>query len=111
MQSKIFLLFLLNFVLRLRIAYGETKDEYLKKRNQFIQEEKTNLIGGNIKLTEAESKVNQFLMHKKIAEINAAKNNDTIFPPETHFFQAKPFIDKSPVFQLIQKMPKGNHYL
>jgi hypothetical protein len=107
MKSPIFALLLINSALSLRFAFGETKDEYLKKRNQFIQEEKIGITGGKIKLSDAEKKVNHFLMDLKLAEINGAKHNDTIFPPETHFFQAKPVIDASSVFHLIRKMPKG----
>lgn len=29
------------------------------------------------------------------------------FPPAMHFFKAKPLIERSPIFSLLQKMPKG----
>ena len=58
-------------------------------------------------LDEKEELLNQRLMEWKLREINESLWEGTPFPPELHFFHARPLIDKSPVFQFIRQMPKG----
>ena len=64
-------------------------------------------IGGKIKLSDAEVKVNDTLMKLKIKELDVARTNTTDFPPAVHFFRAKALIDKSEVFNVIRNIPKG----
>lgn len=33
--------------------------------------------------------------------------NPQSYAPAMHFFHAKPLIDKDPIFEIIQKLPKG----
>lgn len=54
-------------------------------------------------LTPAEQKLDAYLRRLKEQEMSAAQ-----FPPAIHFFKAKPLIQKSSIFKLLQKMPKGN---
>ena len=83
------------------------KDEYLRLRNNTLHKEYQMRIGGNIRLSDAELRVNDILMKLKAKELDVARTNTTKFPPAVHFFRAKPLIDKSEVFTLIRNMPKG----
>jgi len=64
-------------------------------------------IGGSLKLSEAELRVNATLMKLKAKELDNARANITDFPPALHFFRAKALIDKSEVFHMIRNLPKG----
>ena len=85
------------------------KDEYLKLRNNVIHKEYQMRLGGKMKLSDAELRVNDTLMKLKAKELDVAHTNTTNFPPAVHFFRAKPMIDKSEVFNMIRNMPKGKH--
>lgn len=74
------------------------------QRELLIHQEESRLTGGQVTLREeAEKKLDAHLHHLKEKEISAPQ-----FLPSMHFFKAKPFIQKSPVFKLLQKMPKGD---
>ena len=64
-------------------------------------------IGGKMKLSDEELRVNATLMKFKAKELDAGRRNITDFPPAVHFFRAKALIDKSDVFKIIRNMPKG----
>ncbi|XP_071121161.1 adenosine deaminase 2-like [Mytilus edulis] len=83
-----------------------SKETYLKTRQSFLDAEEKLKIGGNLTLTAKEEKANAALMRLKYAEINASRNGAP-FPPSMHFFKGKPIIEKSSVFKILQKMPKG----
>ncbi|KAL3842327.1 hypothetical protein ACJMK2_020355 [Sinanodonta woodiana] len=85
----------------------EMDNSYLQDRQKIIDKEYLTRIGGNLVLTHAEDKVNQILMAAKDREIKDSFYNGVPFPPNLHFFEAKPAIENSTVFQLIKKMPKG----
>lgn len=91
------------FVLLIVSARGD----YWADRDAFIKEEASEILGGSIKLSEKEDKVNRILMQYKFREIDAAFQNPRNFAPGQHFFQARRLIEKSEVFRLIQTMPKG----
>lgn len=59
-------------------------------------------------LKEEEELANSKLMLLKRAEMMEAKRTQT-FPPSMHFFQAKNLIEKSEVFNILKKMPKGKY--
>ena len=87
------------------------KDEYLKLRNNVLRKEYQMRIGGKVRLSDAELRVNDTLMKLKAKELDVARTNTTNFPPAVHFFRAKPLIDKSEVFNMIRNMPKGTWYI
>lgn len=72
------------------------------QRELFFQEEVSRQIGGRVELSAEERRLDSLLHKLKEKEIMAPH-----FPPAMHFFKAKPYIQKSPVFKLLQKMPKG----
>lgn len=73
-----------------------------RKREALIRLEAFRRTGGNVTLNEREKLLDSKLQKLKQHDIEAGP-----FPPSMHFFKAKRFIDQSPVFSLIQKMPKG----
>lgn len=72
------------------------------KRELLMREETFRQTGGGVALTAAEQKLDAHLRGLKEKETAAAQ-----FPPAMHFFKAKPLIQKSPIFKLLQQMPKG----
>lgn len=71
-------------------------------RDLLLQEEASRQTGGRVTLNAAEQKLDSYLHQLKLQEMSAPH-----FPPAMHYFKAKPFIEKSSVFKLLQKMPKG----
>nr|KAF6493404.1 adenosine deaminase 2 [Rousettus aegyptiacus] len=75
-------------------------------RKQLLMREKTMQLGGQLVLTKEEELANERLMALKRAEMKQAMETQK-FPPSMHFFQAKNLIEKSEVFNILKKMPKG----
>lgn len=73
------------------------------QRDQLMRQEASRQTGGQVTLTAAEQKLDAYLHQLKEQEMSAAQ-----FPPAIHFFKAKPLIQKSSIFKLLQKMPKGD---
>ncbi|KAJ8269083.1 hypothetical protein COCON_G00116900 [Conger conger] len=73
-----------------------------RHRDSLIQQEASRQTGGTVLLTEAERRLSTHLHKLKRQEVEGPQ-----FPPAMHFFKARPFIQRSPVFRLLQKMPKG----
>ncbi|KAM3608733.1 uncharacterized protein V6R79_003767 [Siganus canaliculatus] len=73
-----------------------------RQREALIKQEASMQTGGQIKLTDAERALDTILAKMQQQEIMRAD-----FPPIMHFFKARPFIRTSPIFSLLQKMPKG----
>ncbi|KAM4569291.1 adenosine deaminase 2-A [Odontesthes bonariensis] len=72
------------------------------QRDLLMRQEASRQTGGLLTLTVAEQKLDAYLHRLKEQEISAAH-----FLPAVHFFKAKPLIQKSSIFKLLQKMPKG----
>ncbi|XP_059895002.1 adenosine deaminase 2-A isoform X1 [Gadus macrocephalus] len=72
------------------------------QRDSLMRLETSRQIGGTVTLTPAETKMDARLRWMKQREMSRPA-----FPPAMHFFKAKPLIEKSPIFALLQKMPKG----
>ncbi|XP_066523918.1 adenosine deaminase 2-A isoform X2 [Hoplias malabaricus] len=79
---------------------GSTPDP--RQRELMLQQETSQQVGGRMELSAAEERLDSFLHKLKEQEMMAPQ-----FPPAMHFFKAKPLIQKSPVFKMLQKMPKG----
>lgn len=75
------------------------------QRDLLMRQEAFRQTGGQVALTATEQKLDAYLHHLKEKEMSAAQ-----FPPAIHFFKAKPLIQKSSIFKMLQKMPKGNSY-
>lgn len=72
-------------------------------RDLLMRQEASRQTGGRVTLTAAEQKLDAYLHELKEQEMSAAQ-----FPPALHFFKAKPLIQQSSIFKLLQKMPKGD---
>ena len=85
-------------------------NSYMDMRNQVLQSENQRRIGSSITLSPAEVQVNNLLMQAKISEINASRaTNGPTFAPSVNFLVGKSLVEKSSVFQMIKKMPKGKN--
>ncbi|XP_040019302.1 adenosine deaminase 2-A isoform X1 [Gasterosteus aculeatus] len=73
-----------------------------RQRDDLIRREASKQTGGRLPLTAAEQRLDAALLKMKQNETWRAD-----FPPAMHFFRARPLIRTSPIFHLLQKMPKG----
>ncbi|KAJ8261899.1 hypothetical protein GJAV_G00159750 [Gymnothorax javanicus] len=73
-----------------------------RHRDSLIQQEASRQTGGTVVLSEAEQRLSDQLQKLKQLEVEGPQ-----FPPAMHFFKALPLIQRSPVFRLMWKMPKG----
>ena len=92
-----------NPVLGAETAY-KTKDSYLNARNNLIDSAKQLRFDSAIVLSPAEQKADAYI--SKLKEMEFARNED-YFPPAHNFYEAKPYIDNSPLLEVFHKMPKG----
>jgi adenosine deaminase CECR1 len=76
-------------------------------RNNILAAEKSIRTGGNIHLNPKESKADKILLRMKDKAIRKGIIDSRNYAPSMHFFHAKPLIDEDPLFEIIQKMPKG----
>lgn len=72
-------------------------------RESLMQLEASRHTGGQLLLTEAELHLSAQLQKLKQQEMAMSD-----FPPALHFFKARPLIQRSPIYRLLQNMPKGN---
>ncbi|XP_074534533.1 adenosine deaminase 2-A [Halichoeres trimaculatus] len=73
-----------------------------RQREALMRLEASMQTGGQVVLTDAEQRLDALLFKMKQEEM---KGRD--FPPAMHFFKARHLINKSPIFSLLQRMPKG----
>ncbi|XP_007553317.1 adenosine deaminase 2-A [Poecilia latipinna] len=71
-------------------------------RKELIDLEASMQIGGRMVLTDAEQRLDALLAKLKQDEMSRKD-----FPPSMHFFKARRLIQASPLFGLLQEMPKG----
>ncbi|XP_055761295.1 adenosine deaminase 2-A-like [Salvelinus fontinalis] len=79
---------------------GGTPDP--SQRETMLHQEDPRQTGGRVKLTGAEQQLNTHFHKLKEQEMAVAQ-----FPPAIHFFKARRHIYRSPIFSLLQMMPKG----
>lgn len=63
--------------------------------------------GGNIYLNPKEEQADEILLYMKQKAIDQGIIDNSNYAPSMHFFNAKPIIDKDPIFDIIKKLPKG----
>ncbi|KAM4733629.1 adenosine deaminase 2-A [Anableps anableps] len=71
-------------------------------REALIELEASMQTGGRMVLTDAEQRLDA-----RLSELKWEEASRPDFPPALHFFSARRLIQTSPVFGLLQKMPKG----
>ncbi|XP_053599983.1 adenosine deaminase 2-like [Plodia interpunctella] len=76
-------------------------------KEKLIAEELQHYTGVNLELSNEEQKVNDILMKYKFKEIDETFIHHSPLDFSKHYFTYKHYIEKSPVFQIIKKMPKG----
>ena len=79
---------------------------YLTQRQQILDQESRQFLGGGLTLDSMEQAANALLMEAKQREYDQAFAT-LQFPPAMHFFEAKPLMLQSQVYQIIRQMPKG----
>ncbi len=85
-----------------------TMDDYLKQRHLLIAKDAKNRTGQNIVLTDSEKKANDIIMSFKRKELLSDFASQQTLSAQS-FITAKPKIEESNVFKIIQKMPKGKY--
>uniref|UniRef100_A0A1A9WDL1 Adenosine deaminase n=1 Tax=Glossina brevipalpis TaxID=37001 RepID=A0A1A9WDL1_9MUSC len=100
---KIFILSTFSIILAALLASSVDADQaYQDERNKIIQEENKLRLGYDMKLEGDEKKADEIFLKHKQEELNGESNL-----PSMHYYRAKTSLQKSKVYQLIKKMPKG----
>ncbi|XP_046964339.1 adenosine deaminase 2-like [Vanessa cardui] len=81
--------------------------DYNAERANLLEQEFELQVGGNIKLSDKENSANDVLMRHKQQELDESFQNPKYFNFSRHYFTYKNDIEKSKVYQIIRRMPKG----
>jgi adenosine deaminase CECR1 len=76
-------------------------------RQNIINAEESIRTGGNIYLNPKEHEADEILLRMKEKAVKKGILDSGSYAPSMHFFHAKPLIDKDPLFEVIQRVPKG----
>ena len=100
--------FLVHFVFIFApYSLGISIEQFLQDRELILEEEGEMFLGANLDLTAMELFANHHLMTAKKEELDNFFRRGGDFPPAQSFFQSKRNIERSPVYEFIQDMPKG----
>lgn len=84
-----------------------TYAKYEEMRADFMQKHLGRALGFDVELNEDERELNKIIMKFKVEELSRGFQNPSNFTPARHFFDVYKSIESSPLFKLLQKMPKG----
>lgn len=84
-----------------------TKSEFDLLHYELIDEEQKRSFGSEIELNENELKANDIIMKIKHEEIDRGFLNPDNYTANHHYFNRYDQIEKSELFQILKKMPKG----
>lgn len=82
-------------------------DQYIASRQSVFKQENSNNFESDVKLNPKEERANKVIMAVKNAELNDGFLNPQNFAPSRPFFEVLDVINKSKLFKIIRKMPKG----
>uniref|UniRef100_A0A665UIE5 adenosine deaminase n=1 Tax=Echeneis naucrates TaxID=173247 RepID=A0A665UIE5_ECHNA len=91
-----------RFMLELCRSIHQSTPSRPQFQEALIKQEISMQTGGQVVLTDAEQRLDSVLFKMKQKEMMRPD-----FPPAMHFFKARELIKTSPIFSLLQKMPKG----
>lgn len=84
-----------------------TPETYRKLREIVLKYELCHTTATDMELTRPEVEANDVIMRLKMDKYNMGIKDPYVFNPGFHIFERLKDIQKSPLFQLIRKMPKG----
>ncbi|XP_052895431.1 adenosine deaminase 2-like [Anopheles moucheti] len=82
-------------------------DEFCRLREEFFAQEQNRGLGADLVLSDDEQRLNRYVMHLKQQELAKGVENPYELVSARHFFEMVERINESPLFKLIQQMPKG----
>lgn len=89
-----------------KLALLDHVSDYMQQRALYLRNDDSTRTGHDMVLSEKELTVSKILEALIRAELDSEVSKDKSIM-ETNFIMAKSVIDKSAVFDLIRKMPKG----
>lgn len=84
-----------------------TMDEYMKTRDALVKKQYASSFENDVVLNDRERLANQIIMNLKAKAIQQGIDDPSSFTPSRHIFNVMDQMEASPLFQIIQKMPKG----
>lgn len=81
--------------------------DYWTLRARILANEQERMFGGRLDFEHGERAANEVLMTIKRAEFDKALHNVSLFLPARNFLETREEIEKSEIFKIIRKMPKG----
>ncbi|KAJ0173178.1 hypothetical protein K1T71_011354 [Dendrolimus kikuchii] len=77
------------------------------ERELLLQKELKMMLGSDIIFSDSDIKANDIIMDLKLRELDNAFKYPQMFNLSKHFFEYKDEVKRTPLFKIIQKMPKG----
>lgn len=82
-------------------------DTYKTVRNAFFNYEESRALGNDLELNSRELQANETIMTVKISEFAEGEITPHLFKPSQHIFTVLEAINKTELFQILKRMPKG----
>ncbi|KAH8371706.1 hypothetical protein KR093_008554, partial [Drosophila rubida] len=84
-----------------------TPDAYKTVRNAFARYEESRALGHDLELNSCEVLANATIMKAKVEEYTLGEVTPHLFNPSQHIFTVLEAINKTELFQMLRRMPKG----
>lgn len=84
-----------------------TMNEYLAERDALVKKQYASSFENDVVLNDRESLANEIIMKLKKKAIQQGLDDPSTFTPSRHIFNVMDQMESTPLFQIIQKMPKG----
>lgn len=95
------------FFLRFLFVVAEQPSDIENERQLLLQKELKMMLGSDVILSDSEIKANEIIMDLKFKELDNAFKYPQMFNLSKHFFEYKDEVKRTPLYKIIQKMPKG----
>ncbi|CAJ1400983.1 unnamed protein product [Effrenium voratum] len=97
------------FAVGLSLCYADEVSDYLKRRDQFLQQEQSMADGASEQLTEDEQRFDKWLGSTVQSLISQYKKERLVdhFVPATYFPRVREHIENTTLYKMLRAMPKG----
>lgn len=85
----------------------DNTEQYIKARNELIEDDKARSLGYDIVLSDKELKANEIIMAIKTEELDRGFEDPDNLTAAHHYFKRINQISQSKLFKVLKKMPKG----